>query len=58
MSLMKKLLKRLMMRENLSNTNKGWNNNYVIRFMAGTLEMEENDIDVAYECIKEKSERM
>lgn len=30
---------------------------FVIRFMAGTLEMEENDIDVAYECIKEKSER-
>ena len=31
---------------------------FVIRFMAGTLEMEENDIDVAYKCIKEKSERM
>ena len=34
------------------------NNNYVIRFTAGTFEMEEADIEVAYNCIREKSESL
>ena len=34
------------------------NNNYVIRFTAGTFEMDEKDLHVAYDCIKEKSERI
>ena len=33
-------------------------NNYVIRFTAGTFEMEEADIEVAYNCIREKSESL
>ena len=33
-------------------------NNYVIRFTAGTFEMEEADIEVAYNCILEKSESL
>jgi len=33
-------------------------NNYVIRFTAGTFEMEEKDIDVAYECILKKTESL
>ena len=33
-------------------------NNYVIRFTAGTFEMEEKDIEVAYNCIREKSESL
>ena len=34
------------------------NNKYVIRFTAGTFEMDEKDLHVAYDCIKEKSERI
>ena len=33
-------------------------NKYVIRFTAGTFEMEEKDIDVAYECILKKTESL
>ena len=33
-------------------------NNYVIRFTAGTFEMEEADIEAAYNCIREKSESL
>ena len=33
-------------------------NKYVIRFTAGTFEMEKKDIDVAYQCILEKTESL
>lgn len=33
-------------------------NNYVIRFTAGTFEMEEADIEEAYNCIREKSDSL
>ena len=49
---MKKLLKRLMMRGLSILRPQKLEKNFAIRFMAGTLEMEENDFDVAYECIK------
>ena len=33
-------------------------NKYVIRFTAGTFEMEKKDIDVAYQCILDKTENL
>ena len=34
------------------------NDNYVIRFTAGTFELKEEDVHLAYKCIKERSEKL
>ena len=34
------------------------NDNYVIRFTAGTFELKEEDVHLAYKCIRERSEKL